>query len=708
MNDEAFSPKVFPGSAACRAPCVPVGLLAGCMVAWPAFAAETTRLEDIVVTATWLETPVEELPASVSVLGPEAIRDAATQHLEELLPQVPSLSWAGASSRPRYFQLRGIGELEQYQGAPNPSVGFIVDEIDFSGIGMVATLFDVEQVEVLRGPQGTRYGANALAGLVKVKTREPRPEPELEVEATGGEDGLVGAGLVAGGVLGRGGQGSAWRVALQRTASNGFRRNAFLGRNDTNERDELTARARVRLLPTDGWTADLTLMHADLDNGYDAFAIDNSLVTQSDRPGRDAQRSTGASADLTWDVADDLALRSITAWADSSIVASFDGDWGNDAFWGEAGPYDFFSLTERERKTLSQDLRVTGSAGEQWYWIAGAYLLRLEEDNAQRDDGRYLEDAFERALDSRYRATSIAGYGQAERRVGQGTTLSAGLRLEQREATYRDSDGLAFSPRDAMWGGQVSVARELGESLHAWASIARGFKAGGFNIGVAIPEERLEFGPEYAWSAEGGIKGHWDGRGLAADVSVFFLRREDQQVATSFQADPQDPLTFVYYTDNAARGRAYGLEGSVDWQATTRWRLSGSLSLMDSEYLGYTLPDRVLDGREWAHAPAWKYSLSATWRHPRGWMARADLSGQDAFYFDASHDERAGAYSLLNLRAGYEADAWSVHVWIRNVFDERYPLRGFYFGNEPPDFPPKVYVRLGDPRQAGVTARFRF
>jgi iron complex outermembrane receptor protein len=708
MNDEASSPKVFPGSAACRAPCVPVGLLAGCMVAWPAFAAETTRLEDIVVTATWLETPVEELPASVSVLGPEAIRDAATQHLEELLPQVPSLSWAGASSRPRYFQLRGIGELEQYQGAPNPSVGFIVDEIDFSGIGMVATLFDVEQVEVLRGPQGTRYGANALAGLVKVKTREPRPEPELEVEATGGEDGLVGAGLVAGGVLGRGGQGSAWRVALQRTASNGFRRNAFLGRNDTNERDELTARARVRLLPTDGWTADLTLMHADLDNGYDAFAIDNSLVTQSDRPGRDAQRSTGASADLTWDVADDLALRSITAWADSSIVASFDGDWGNDAFWGEAGPYDFFSLTERERKTLSQDLRVTGSAGEQWYWIAGAYLLRLEEDNAQRDDGRYLEDAFERALDSRYRATSIAGYGQAERRVGQGTTLSAGLRLEQREATYRDSDGLAFSPRDAMWGGQVSVARELGESLHAWASIARGFKAGGFNIGVAIPEERLEFGPEYAWSAEGGIKGHWDGRGLAADVSVFFLRREDQQVATSFQADPQDPLTFVYYTDNAARGRAYGLEGSVDWQATTRWRLSGSLSLMDSEYLGYTLPDRVLDGREWAHAPAWKYSLSATWRHPRGWMARADLSGQDAFYFDASHDERAGAYSLLNLRAGYEAEAWSVHVWIRNAFDERYPLRGFYFGNEPPDFPPKVYVRLGDPRQAGVTARFRF
>ena len=708
MNDEASSPKVFPGSAACRAARVPVGLLAGCMVAWPAFSAETTRLEEIVVTATWLETPAEELPASVSVLGPGTVRDAATQHLEELLPQVPSLSWAGASSRPRYFQLRGIGELEQYQGAPNPSVGFLVDEIDFSGIGMVATLFDIEQVEVLRGPQGTRYGANALAGLVKVKTREPRPEREHEVEVTGGEDGLVGAGLVAGGALGRGGEDSAWRVVLQRTASNGFRRNTFLERNDTNERDELTARARIRLRPADGWAADLTLMHANLDNGYDAFAIDNSLATQSDRPGRDAQRSTGASADLTWDAGENAVFRSITAWADSSIVASFDGDWGNDAFWGEAGPYDFFSLTERERKTLSQDLRAIGSAGEDWNWIAGAYLLRLEEDNAQRDDGRYLEDTFERSLDSGYRATSIAVYGQADRRFGRSTAVSAGLRLEQRDASYRDSDGLYFSPRDAMWSGQLSATRELGESLHVWGSIARGFKAGGFNIGVAIPEERLEFGPEYAWSVEGGLKGRWDSRSLTADVSVFYLRREDQQVATSFQEDPQDPLTFVYYTDNAARGRAYGLEGSVDWQATDRWRLAGSLSLMDSEYIGYALPDRVLDGREWAHAPAWKYSLSATWRHPRGWMARADLSGQDAFYFDASHDERAGAYSLLNLRAGYEADLWSVHVWLRNALDERYPLRGFYFGNEPPDFPPKVYVRLGDPRQAGVTARLRF
>ena len=670
-------------------------------------ASEPVRLEEVVVTATLREVPIEELPASVTVLDRRAVADGATQHLEELLPQVPSLSWAGASSRPKYFQLRGIGELEQYQGAPNPSVGFLVDEIDFSGIGMVATLFDVDQVEVLRGPQGTRYGANALAGLIKVKTREPVIEPELSFEATLGEDALAGAGVVAGGALPLG-EGSAWRLAVQRSVSDGFRRNAYLGRSDTNDRDELTARGRIRLELAEAWRLDLTLMHADLANGYDAFSIDNSYVTRSDRPGRDSQESTGASADLRYAPSARLEVRSITTAADSSVVASYDGDWGNEVDWGSAGPYDFFSETLRDRRSFSQDLRFSMLDGRGSSWIAGAYLLRLGEDNTQRDDGLYLGDYFERSLASRYTASSVALYGQGDWLLSEATTLSGGLRLEQRDADYADSDGLDFAPRDRMWGGQLSLSRRLGATSHAWLSVSRGFKAGGFNIGASIPAERAQYDPEYLLSVEAGLKGRWDERRLAADISLYYMRRDRQQVATSFQLDPQDPLTFVYYTDNAARGRGLGLEASGQWQATERWALSASLSLANTEFLGYSYGDRDLDGRAWAHAPAWKYSLAATWRHPAGWMGRVDVAGQDAFYFDTSHDQRSRAYSLVNLRFGYEAASWSAHAWLRNALDQRYPVRGFYFGNEPPDFPEKLYVRLGDPRQAGVTASFRF
>jgi iron complex outermembrane receptor protein len=121
-------------------PLKPLTIVACLLAAAGASAAEApAKLEPVVVTAALRPLPASELAGGVTVLAGADLRDSAVVHLEELLPQLPSLSWAGASSRPRYFQLRGIGELEQYQGAPNPSVGFLLDEIDFSGIGMIAS-----------------------------------------------------------------------------------------------------------------------------------------------------------------------------------------------------------------------------------------------------------------------------------------------------------------------------------------------------------------------------------------------------------------------------------------------------------------------------------------------------------------------------------------------------------------------------------------
>src|SRR5258707_9959537 len=152
-----------------------LGFLFAALNLVPAAKASDTgdKLDEIVVTATLRSVSLEEMPGSVSVLTGAALRDAGQQHLEDVLALVPNLNWAGDTSRPRYFQVRGIGELQQYQGAPNPSVGFLIDDIDFSGLGSAATLFDVDHVEVLRGPQGTLYGANALAGLIYVKSAAP-------------------------------------------------------------------------------------------------------------------------------------------------------------------------------------------------------------------------------------------------------------------------------------------------------------------------------------------------------------------------------------------------------------------------------------------------------------------------------------------------------------------------------------------------------
>src|ERR1700690_3685177 len=200
-------------------------------------------LDEIVVTATLRSVPLEQTPGSVSVLSGQTLQDAGQQHFEDVLALVPNLNWAGDTSRPRYFQIRGIGELQQYQGAPNPSVGFLIDDIDFSGLRSAATLFDIDHIEVLHGPQGTIYGANALAGLIYVKSAEPSETFGGRVELDAGNYGERSYGAVITGPVPA--LDSSFRLAAQQYTSDGFYRNTYLGR-DTNNRDELTLRGRWR------------------------------------------------------------------------------------------------------------------------------------------------------------------------------------------------------------------------------------------------------------------------------------------------------------------------------------------------------------------------------------------------------------------------------------------------------------------------------
>ena len=119
-------------------------------------------------------------------------------------------------------------------------------------------------------------------------------------------------------------------------------------------------------------------------------------------------------------------------------------------------------------------------------------------------------------------------------------------------------------------------------------------------------------------------------------------------------------------------------------------------------------PQVDASGRDQAHAPRYTYALGGVYRHESGWFGRIDVTGKDDFYFDVSHNQVSEPYSVTNARLGYEADRWTAQLWLRNAFDERYAVRGFYFGNEPPLFPPTLYIRQGDPRQLGITFDMRF
>jgi len=694
--------------AACAFPFLFVSLTAA---AAGASDGDSSSLDEVVVTAELRDRSLQDLPASATVLDSRTLQIAGVQHFQDVLGLVPNLNWSGGTSRPRFFQLRGIGELSQWQGAPNPSVGFLIDGIDFSGIGMPATLSDVERIEVLRGPQGTAYGANALAGLIAVNTRAPQREQEANADITWGDYGTLGASGVVGGPVGEGE--SAWRLAAGHYESDGFRRNSYLGRGDTNGYNESNARLRFKAQPSDTLKVDVTAMWADLDNGYDAFSIDNSRTTLSDKPGQDTQISRALAVRLDFEGAESFDVISRTAFGTSRSVYSFDGDWGNDISWGENSPYDYFQRFDREHTTLSSDLRVVSRAsvasGDEFAWLAGAYALRTEEELQQTDVWRDLVYGDgENHFTSDYRATNLAVYGELEWRLGEQTVLAFGARAEQRRADYEDSDAAAFSPTETMLGGSLSLRRELGDLSTGYVTLARGYKAGGFNIGDAVPEDKRNFDSEVLHNLEVGFRSSSaDGR-LIGDVALFYMRREDQQVQTGEQLVPNDPLTFVQYTDNAAAGENYGLEGTLQWRPMAPLLLDLRAALLETQYIDYLFGDRNLDGREQAHAPQYQYDLGVEYRSTRGAFARVDFVGLDDFYFDDSHDERAPSRLLTNLKAGVSGKHWRAEVWVRNLFDRYYSQRGFFFGNEPPEFTPKRYVQAGDPRQAGVTLAYTF
>ena len=693
-------------------------------VAPAARAQEQAPLEEVIVTATLRPLPQVDVPTSVTVLDAATLRDAGQQHLEDVLALVPNLNWAGDTSRPRYLQIRGIGELEQYQGAPNPSVGFLIDDIDFSGLGSAATLFDVDHIEVLRGPQGMRYGSNALGGLIYVRSAEPSDTAGARVEVGAGDYGERSYSAVLTGPVSA--LDSAFRVGVQHYNSDGYYRDVYLNRDDTDRRGELTLRGRWRYQPSDRLRVDLSLLHVQIDNGYDAFTLDNSRNTRSDQPGVDSQHSTGGSVRLTYSGIGAATLTVIGTYADTLSKYSFDSDWGNPVLWAPY-TYAYTDVQNRKRTTHSLEARLGTTNERGLSWLVGIYGQQLREGFDDDSAGIFFDPAAGGPIppiaatltNSHYQSRTGAVFGEIDGDLSSQLRWSVGLRAERRTASYQDvisnpDSTHDFRPADNLWGGNASLTRKLNASASVYVTLGRGYKAGGFNLSEPLLPGQIQFGPESDLNFEVGYKAQWLDHRVRANADVFYMRRRSLQVKTSEQLDPSDPNTFVMFTGNADSGFNYGLESEVQWQATRTVTVGASLGLLQTRYHGFIQDGEVLPDRALANAPSWQAALNATYRSARGLFARLDVTGMGSYYFDLPPNwTTSKPYGLVNGRLGWDAQHWSASLWGRNLLDKSYPVRGFYFSDTPQDFLAdpavnRLYTQLGDPRAFGITASYSF
>lgn len=694
-----------------------------CAACYSALAESQDALEEIVVTAGFREHSVMTGPGSASVIESDVIEERAAQHLEQILGATPNVSYSSGASRARFVQMRGIGDLEQFVDPKHyPAVGISLDDINLGGAANAAMLFDAEQVEILRGPQGTRFGTSALAGLVNIRSRQPTADFEGYVSAGVADYSGYSLGAAFGGPLRRR---STARLAVGKHESDGYIRNEYLGRDDTNGYDETSVRAAIDFEPSERVSFGLTGLYFDGSNGYDAFSLDNRRTTLSDQPGHDNQRSSALAGRVEWRVADSSRLEAVATWLDNDLDYGFDEDWTYPGICDGTlcdPVLDFFSNTDeyrRQRAETSLDLRwlldKETSAGTPLRFVLGIYSQRRDED---------LDRQYYGAFASAYHTEREALYAQGEIDLTNNIGVTVGLRHERFDDRYADSFAFSSTSEDSSTSGEVSLTFQATDASLLYATVSRGNKPGGVNTEASSsfpltqPQfqtflaERLRVGKETLTNLEVGLKGTYLGDRLALRAAVFRMHRRNAQLESWLW----DGLNFLWigFLDNAD-GDNTGIEGELKFAANDAWDLFASLGLLQAKVdeivtfdldLGDFVVRRDIDQ---AKAPDWQFSVGAGWSPSERWSARFEVEGRDESRYGYYHEGVLDGAVLVNGSVSYRVGATELMLWGRNLTDRDYPVHGLYFGNDPrKGWINESYFQLGEPRVVGVSAKYSF
>jgi outer membrane receptor protein involved in Fe transport len=503
------------------------------------------------------------------------------------------------------------------------------------------------------------------------------------------------------------------RLALQRYTSDGFTNNQWLNRNDTNARDELTARGAARWQLNEH-LFETGLYYTRVNNGYDAFSLDNTRNTLSDEPGEDDL--TLKAARIKWQG----PIGPYQGWlqlshADTETTYSYDEDW---SFVGIAPGWEYQSFDEyrRDRTMTSLEWRVQPLSGGRTAWILGTFL-RHQRETLTRDYS-YLPGPFSSKIET------DTGAIFAEVNCAFTDTLSGfiGARLERRESHYRDSAAVNTPFDHDYWTGRTGLTWTYQRGQQTYLTLSRGARAGGANASLLASIEALPdldqnrvsgfsiFDEETLISLEWGWQGFWPEINLQSRLAIFAMERDDQQVRGSVVIPRNDGSTaFIDYTDNAAAGHHRGLEWEARWQPNEGWHWQLNLGILDAQFDEYvSATGENLSGREQPQSPSWQYSLGARWDiHPLA-AVQLEVAGSDRYFFSDRHEVANDEIHQLNASISGGRGRWQWTLWGRNLTDRDTYTRGFgTFGNDPrKQYTVEPYRQYGEPRVVGVTIRY--
>ena len=675
-------------------------------------------LEEIVVTAGFRESELMKSAGSISVIESQVLNDRSARHFEQTLNVLPNVSTSSGGARARFVQIRGVGDLEQFVDPKHfPSVGITIDGIEVGTTATGAVLMDVDQVEVLRGPQGTRFGANALAGMVNIQTGEPTDEFNANVY---GGYGNLDTWQLGGTVSGPLANSLRGRLAVQQSKSDGHYRNDFVGRN-TNDRDELAVRGKLHWDNDSGTEIDAILAYVDLDGGYDAFSLDNVPRTLSDNPGMDQQESVATALKASIPVLDGVRLEALLSYQDYDENYAFDEDWVFTGFCDgvRCDPLLEFSNTDqlqRNRDLLAIDLRML-SEDSKLDWVLGFYVQARDED---------LERQYFGPFSNNYETNRYAVYGQLKFDLSEQLQMTTGLRFEHFNDDYDDSNGLIRDTSENYWSGRLNLEYFASDSTLIYASLSRSVKPGGVNTDTSsnFPVidpmfqtfllDRQNFRKETLFNKELGIKSRLMNEKLDLQLTLFHMDRNNAQLE-SFLFDATS-FIFTSYLDSTSDAENYGVELQANYEISSNLELFTNIGYLETSVDEINVFDLDLfqfatrNNRDQAKAPKWQYHAGLNMRFSESLRGRVEVEGRDDSFFGYYHNGQIEGYTLVNASLNYRIGKLNIQGWVRNLFDENYEVHGLYFANDPRDFfsVNRSYYQFGEPRVYGVNFSYEY
>lgn len=659
------------------------------------------QLETLIVTAEKREENVQEVPASISVVSDINIEDASIANVVDLARFTPNV-YVNRAIVQNVIVIRGITTDISTLSSPT---GFYVDDVNFPlHLMHNPDLFDIERVEVLKGPQGTLYGRNSESGVINIITRQPDNERRGKVF---GEYGLYDtehgtspryrAGVSISGpvvtdklYLGLAGQ---WEN------SDGFIRNEYNGDDEAGKTDRLNGRGTLRWTPSARWDISLIadVMKTD-DNPLFMRFSSGTFETEHHEVDYDVseylweQESNGQNLRIKYE-GHAFNLVSITGRRDYKEKILTDQDLSPLPTYGSQ------NITY-EDDLLSQELRISSPDNHgPFEWLTGLYGFREE-----------LDINFRSGLGNRKTDIDIKGcavFGQGTYTLFDRLHLTAGIRYE-----YQDSEGkqdyalttYSSDLDDSEVLPKFSVAYDFTDKIMAYFSASKGYLTGGYHYSGATGKDNLTYDPEYTWNYEIGLKTSWWDNKVIANLSAFYIDMKDKQVSE------WNPNSGVSQITNAAKAHSMGAELELQARPAQGLELIAGVGYTEAKiddwtatewndtYTGmvqYDYKDKYLP-----NVPKYTYNLGIQYRHSNGLLGRVDYLGTGSFYGDTKNKLKIGGYELVNLRLGYEGDHFDIIFWCKNVFDKRYETMKV-------EWAPNTITIDGDPRMFGATVTYR-